>query len=396
MGIWRGIIEPGDIIARIHNNTNSLEFKLTDKRIQKFAQILVDHSTHVSGGDRVAITTSTAAEPLVKKIYQLVLARGGYPHVLFDFQDQEEIFFTYAGEKQLDFVPIFHKMAFEEFDVLIKVRAETNTRALVAIDPERQARRQKAMFSLIQAQLRRGADKSLRWVSTLYPTSAYAMEANMGFEEYQDFVYRSMHADDETPNPVAHWQAVESEQQRIIDRLQGHDRVELKGPNVELSLSIKDRTFKNACGEHNMPDGEIYTGPVEDSANGWVRYTYPAIYHGRIVEGIELQFEAGKVISASAAENEAYLKKLIDTDSGSRYIGEFAIGTNFEIDRFTKSILFDEKIGGTFHMALGAGYPETGSQNKSDIHWDMICDLRQDSEIRVDGEVVYRDGEFVI
>jgi aminopeptidase len=145
-----------------------------------------------------------------------------------------------------------------------------------------------------------------------------------------------------------------------------------------------------------MPDGEIYTGPEEDSASGWVRYTYPAMHHGRIVEGIELKFEAGKVVQASATENEDYLLKLLDTDSGSRYIGEFAIGTNFEIDRFTKSILFDEKIGGTFHMALGAGYPETGSLNKSDIHWDMICDLRKDSEIRVDGEVVYKNGEFVI
>jgi aminopeptidase len=372
------------------------EIKLTDTRIQKFAQILVDHSTHVAEGDRVAITTATPAEPLVKAIYQIVLERGGYPHALMDFEGQDELYFTYANQDQLDFVPLFHKMAFEQFDVLIKVRAEMNTRALGSIDPDRQARRQKAIFSLIQAQLRRGADKSLRWVSAIYPTNAYAMEADMGLEQYEDFVYRAMHADQNTPDPLAHWEGIETDQQRIIDWLDGHDRVELKGPNVDLSLSIKDRVFKNACGEHNMPDGEIYTGPVEDSANGWVRYTYPAMYQGRIVEGIELKFEAGKVVSASAAENEPYLLKLIDTDSGSRYIGEFAIGTNFEIDRFTKSILFDEKIGGTFHMALGAGYPETGSQNKSDIHWDMICDLRQDSEITVDGELFYRNGEFVI
>jgi aminopeptidase len=373
-----------------------MEMKLTDTRIQKFAQILVDHSTQVAEGDRVAITATTAAEPLVKAVYQLVLDRGGYPHALLDFADQDEVFFAHAEEKQLDFVPLFHKMAFEEFDVLIKIRGETNTRALGSVDPDRQARRQKTMFSLLQAQLRRGADKSLRWVSTLYPTNAYAMEADMGFEQYQDFVFQAIHADHGTVNPVAHWQAVKTDQQRIIDFLHGGDRVELKGPNVDLSLSIKGRKFMNACGEHNMPDGEIYTGPVEESANGWVRYTYPAMYHGRIVEGIELKFEQGKVVSASAAENEAYLLKLIDTDPGSRYIGEFAIGTNFEIDRFTKSILFDEKIGGTFHMALGAGYPETGSRNKSDIHWDMICDLRQDSEISVDGEVVYRNGEFLV
>jgi aminopeptidase len=242
----------------------------------------------------------------------------------------------------------------------------------------------------------RGADKSLRWVSTLYPTNAYAMEAGMGMGEYEEFVYRAMHADDGTLDPIAHWQGVKTEQRRIIDRIQGHDRVELRGPNVDLSLSIKGRTFINACGEHNLPDGEIYTGPVEASANGWVRYTFPAMYQGRIVDGIQLKFEDGKVVQASATENEEFLLKMLETDAGAPYIGEFAIGTNFEIDRFTKSILFDEKIGGTFHMALGAGYPETGSQNRSDIHWDMICDLRQDSEILVDGEVVYRDGEFVI
>lgn len=369
---------------------------MTDTRINKFAQILVDHSTQVKPGDRVAITTSTSAVPLVKELYKLVLLRGGHPHVLMDFPGQEELFITHAGEDQIQYVPRFHKMAFEEFEVLIKIRADENTRSLAGVDPERQARRQKTIFSLIQSQLVRGADKSLRWVSTIFPTNAYAMEADMSLDAYEDFVFRAMHADDGTPNPVAHWQDVKASQQAIIERIQGHDRVELRGPHVDLSLSIKGRTFKNACGENNMPDGEIYTGPVENSANGWVHYTYPAMYQGRIVDGIQLEFKDGKVVQASATENEEYLLKNLETDAGARYIGEFAIGTNFEIDRFTKSILFDEKIGGTFHMALGAGYPETGSQNKSDIHWDMICDLRQDSEILVDGEVVYRNGQFVI
>ena len=369
---------------------------MTDSRLLKFAQILVDHSTQVKKGDRVAITTSTTAVPLVKELYGLILQRGGNPHFLLDFPGQEELFFEHADDDQINFVPLFHKMAFEEFDVLIKIRADENTRALAAVEPQRQARRQKAIFSMLQAQLRRGADKSLRWVSTLFPTNAYAMEAGMGILDYEDFVYRAMHADEGTPDPIAHWQGVKTNQQRIIDRIEGHDIVELRGPNVDLTLSIKGRTFNNACGVHNLPDGEIYTGPVESSADGWVNYTYPAMYQGRIVDGIQLKFEQGKVVQASATENEEFLMKMLETDAGARYIGEFAIGTNFEIDRFTKSILFDEKIGGTFHMALGAGYPETGSQNKSDIHWDMICDLRQDSEILVDGEVVYRDGQFVI
>jgi aminopeptidase len=368
---------------------------LADQRVEKFARILVDYSTQVGPGDRVAITATTAAEPLVRALYTQVLERGGHPHVLFDLPGQDELLYAHASGEQLDFVPLFHKLAFEQFEVLIKVRSELNTRALSAVEPARQSRRGKAVSTLLAAQMKRGAEKSLRWMSTLYPTSGYAMEAEMGQDAYEDFVYRAMHADEGTPDPVAYWQYVELEQRRIVDRIQGHDRVELRGPNVDLSLSIRGRIFRNASGQQNMPDGEIYTGPVEDTVQGWVRYTYPAIYQGRQVEGIELRFEDGKVVQATARKNQDFLLEMLASDDGARYIGEFAIGTNFEINRFTHNILFDEKIGGSFHMALGAGYPETGSKNKSAIHWDMICDLRQDSEILVDGEVVYRNGQFV-
>lgn len=368
---------------------------MTDQRIEKFARILVEYSTQVKPGDKVAITTSTAAEPLVKVLYGLILERGGFPYVLMDFADQDEVFFAHAKDEHLDYTPAFHKTAYETFDVLIKIRAETNTRALSNIDPLRQARRNKSLAPLLQAQLRRGADGSLRWMSTMFPTQAYAMEADMGLEEFQDFAYRASHADDATPDPVAFWKDVRLKHQKYIARIEGHDRVEVRGPNVDLSLSIKGRKFNNSCGLRNMPDGEIYTGPVEESLNGWVRYTYPAMYQGRIVEGVELTFKEGKVVKATATRNQALLLQMIDSDAGARYVGEFAIGTNYQIDRFSKSILFDEKIGGSFHMALGAGYPETGSKNKSVIHWDMICDLRQDSEILVDREVVYRNGQFV-
>lgn len=368
---------------------------MTDTRARKFAQILVDHSTKVGPEDRVAITATTAAEPLVRALYELVLIRGGHPHLILDFPGMDEVLFAHASDQQLEFVPLFHKLAFEDFDVLIKIRSESNTRALSSVDPQRQSHRQKAIAHLINVQMRRGADKSLRWMSTLYPTNAYAMEAEMGFEEYQDFVFRACHADENTPDPVAYWQGVQENQRAIVERIEGHDQVVLKGPNVDLSLSIKGRKFRNASGQHNMPDGEIYTGPVEESVSGWVRYTYPAVTQGRVVEGVELRFEDGQVVSATAKKNQDFLLQMLETDQGARYVGEFAIGTNFEINRFTRSILFDEKIGGSFHMALGAGYPETGSQNKSNIHWDMICDMRQDAEISVDGELIYRNGQFV-
>jgi aminopeptidase len=368
---------------------------LTDPRIEKYARILVEYSTQVKPGDKVAILTSTAAEELVKVLYGLILDCGGYPHVLFEFADQDEIFYEHANDSQLDFLPGFHKTAFEEFDVLLKIRAEPNTRSLGKVDLARLSRRQRGLAPLLQAQMERGAAGSLRWMSTLFPTRAYAMEAEMGFLEYQDFVFRACHADLDTSDPVAYWQAVQREQDAIIARIQGHNQVALRGPNVDLTLSVQGRKFMNACGTNNMPDGEIYTGPVEESANGWVRFTYPAVTQGRVVEGVELKFQDGKVVSATAEKNQDFLLRMLDADPGARYLGEFAIGTNFEIDRFTRSILFDEKIGGSFHLAVGAGYPETGSHNKSIIHWDMICDMRQDSEILIDGEAFYRNGQFI-
>jgi aminopeptidase len=369
---------------------------LADPRVEKYAQILVDYSTKVKPGDLVAIHTSTAAEELIQVMIGLILERGAFPHVILDVANQEELYYTHATDELLDFVPKFHKMAFEEFDVLFKIRCDTNTRALSQVDPARQSRRQKALSPLLVAQMRRGADNSLRWMSTHFPNQAYAMEAEMGLEQYKNFFYRACHADEGTPDPVAHWQGIERQQQRLIDFIQGHDQVRVLGPNADLTLSIKGRTFMNACGTNNLPDGEIYTGPVENSANGWVRFTYPAIHQGRAVEGIELTFEEGKVVQATAKANQDFLLRMLDSDPGARYLGEFAIGTNYEIDRFTRSILFDEKIGGSFHMAVGAGYPETGSVNKSVIHWDMICDMRQDSEIQLDGEVIYRNGQFTI
>ncbi len=189
---------------------------------------------------------------------------------------------------------------------------------------------------------------------------------------------------------------IHNEQQKVVDWLQGKNTVTVKSPNVDLTLSIEDRTFINSDGTNNMPSGEVFTGPVEDSVNGWVNYTYPAIHQGKEVEGIHLEFKDGKVVNATAEKNEEFMLAMLDTDEGSRYLGEFAIGTNYGIQKFTKSILYDEKIGGSFHMALGAGYPETGSKNVSAIHWDMICDIREDSEIRVDGDLLYKDGKFMI
>jgi aminopeptidase len=232
-------------------------------------------------------------------------------------------------------------------------------------------------------------------MTTLFPTQAYAQDSEMSLEEFEDFVYRACSVDDPASDPIEYWQGVKEKQNRIVEAFKGHEQVEVRGPYCDLRLSIKGRTFINACGDNNMPDGEVYTGPVEGSVEGRVCFSYPSAYRGNEVEGVELVFENGKVIEAHADKNQQFLDSMLEVDEGARYLGEFAIGLNYGVDKITKNILFDEKIGGSMHMALGAGYPKTGSVNKSAIHWDLITDMRDGGEIIVDGEVFYRDGRFV-
>jgi aminopeptidase len=370
---------------------------VSDSRVQKFAKVLVEHSARIVPGDRVLIEATTAAEPLVRELYIQILEKGGHPHPMVSFPGmvpfiQDDIYLTYANDTQLDFVPTFYKTAYDHFEGRIRIHSATNTRATTNLDPGKSQRRGKATSTITEAQMRRGAEGAFKWVTTLYPTDAYAQDAGMSLKEYEDFVFNAVHAHED--DPISFWKSTAAGQQKAIDFLKDKSQIIMRGPNVDLTLSIKGRKFMNSTGLYNMPDGEIFSGPVEDSVNGWVRFTYPAIYQGVAVEGAELTFNRGRVDRAKAEKNQDYLIKMLESDEGARHVGEYAIGTNFDINKFTGNILFDEKIGGTFHMALGAGYPETGSHNKSAIHWDMICDLRTDSEILVDGELFYKNGQF--
>ena len=371
---------------------------MADSRVSKFAKVLVEHSARVVPGDRILLEGTTAAEPLLRELYIQILEKGGHPHLMMALPgmmpfSQDEMYMTYAKDTQLDFVPTFYKLAYDQFEGRIRIHSATNTRGTTNIDPEKLQRRSKAISSITEAQFRRGADGSFKWVTTLFPTEAYAQDANMSLKEYEDFVFGAVHTNED--DPIAFWKSVESKQQSAVNFMKGKSQVILRGPNVDLTLSVKGRKFMNSFGTFNMPDGEIYTGPVEESVNGWVKFTYPANYGGSSVENAELTFSNGRVTTAKADKNQDFLLKTLDSDAGSRFLGEFAIGTNFDIQQFTGNILFDEKIGGSFHMALGAGYPETGSKNKSAIHWDMICDMRKDAEILVDGELFYKNGQFV-
>ncbi len=367
---------------------------MSDPRIKKLADLLVNYSVKVQPGEWVFINSHVVAEPLANEVLRAVLEAGGLPTIMMNSDNLTETSLKYSTEDQLTWISPITKTLYKEVDVLIALRAFENTKYLANIDPKIQQIRAQARQELMQIYMERAASGDLKWTLTQYPCPAYAQDADMSLSEYQDFVHSATYTDQ--GDPVSEWERIHDEQQVVVDWLNGKKEVTLKSPNVDLTLSVEGRTFINSDGSNNMPSGEVFTGPVEDSANGWVEYTYPAIEKGKEVSGIRLEFKDGKVVKASAKKNEEFLLAMLDSDDGARYLGEFAIGTNYGIQKFTKSILYDEKIGGSFHMALGAGYPETGSKNVSSIHWDMICDIREDSEIHVDGELLYKDGEFQI
>jgi len=367
---------------------------MTDPRVEKLADVLVNYSVAVQPGDKVLVRGGTPASPLLKAVYARVLQAGGHPLMMVSLPGTDELLFRYASDEQLQYVPEPVKLSVETFDVTIGIRGAENTKVLSNVDPARMVLHNQAQTELMEMFMERSASGELRWVSTLFPTNAHAQDAEMSLSEYEDFVYGACMPD--VDDPASYWHSFSAWQQKIVDWLEGKERVHVTGPETDLHLSIAGRTFINSDGRHNMPSGEVFTGPVEDSVEGHVYFSYPAIYQGREVSGVRLWFEGGRVTRATAAKNENFLLQMLDTDDGSRYVGEFAIGTNKGITRFTRQILFDEKINGSFHMALGAGYPETGSKNESAIHWDMICDLRDGGQIWVDDELLYEDGRFVI
>jgi aminopeptidase len=367
---------------------------VADSRIETWASVLTGYSVEVKPGQTVAISGGTAAAPLLRALHRQVLARGGFPVLLPTLPGADLDLFNGGSDEQLEFVSPVERFVREQADVVIRVAAETNTKSLSAVDPARQALFQRARADLSQTFMRRAAADELQWTLTLYPTDAYAQDADMATDEFAEFVYRACKLD--APDPVAAWDQLRTEQQRLIDWLATKRYVRIVGLDTDLSLAIADRTWINSDGHRNFPSGEIFTGPIEDSAVGNVRFSYPVVTAGREIEDVRLRFEDGKVVHASAKRNEDYLRRMLDTDHGARFLGEFAFGTNFDITRFTKNILFDEKIGGTIHMALGAGYPDTGSRNTSAIHWDLICDLRQGGRVEVDGEPFLIDGKFVV
>ena len=367
---------------------------MRDPRLEKLADVLVHYSLRVQPGQLVRIGGIAAAAPLIQEAYRTALAAGAHVVVRVHLDGLDEIFYKHASDAQLRFVSPLARQEVEAIDADLSIWGSSNTRALTSVEPRRMAVRRDATRALTQRFLERAAAGALRWVGTQYPTPADAQEAEMSLAEYEEFVFTAGRLDH--PDPVAAWEAVQRQQARVISLLEAKDALHVRGPHVDLTVRVGGRRWINAAGEHNFPDGEIFTGPVEDATEGWIRFSYPAIYGGREVQGVRLRFAGGRVVEADAEKGQEFLRAMLDLDAGARVVGEVAFGLNDRITRFTRNILFDEKIGGTMHLALGAGYPETGSRNTSGLHWDMICDLRTDTEIVADGEVVYRNGRFLV
>jgi len=370
---------------------------MADPRLVEFANLLVNYSTRVRPGDRVAVRgfpLTGAAQPLILELVQQILSAGGHPHVLMQPEGAGTLFLQQANDDQLDYVNPWVRMISESFDVDLRISSASNTRANSNLDPARMNRWREANKEVIDTWFRRTGSGALRWVATRFPTPAYAQDAEMSLVEFEDFFYRSCYIDQD--DPIESWSSLATTQARAVERLNRARSLHLRGPDIDLQLDIAGRKFIACSGETNMPDGEIFTGPVEESASGWVRFSYPCIYVGVEVEGVELRFEQGRVVEARATKNEQYLQSTLASDAGASYLGELGIGTNTNIQRFSRSMLFDEKMAGTIHLALGGGYPETGSKNHSSIHWDMLVDMRHEAELLADGELIYRNGEFLL
>lgn len=359
----------------------------------KYAKLLVNYCLELKPDDKVHLQSSTLAEPLVREIYKEAIKVGAHPEVSLDFRESNRIYMEHAQEHQLKYVSPIKDMIIKDFDATLYIRAPFNLREDSSIDSVKRKIRSEATNGLNQLFSKRTAEGSLTRSLCQYPTNASAQEAGMSLEEYQQFVYQACHlyADD----PAAAWLRIRKEQQRIVDHLNNCKKIHYKSTKTDIKFSIDGRTWINSDGRVNMPSGEVFTGPVEDSVQGVVHFDYPSIYLGREVRGVTFEVDKGEIKKWSAEVGQDVLDEVMSL-KGARYFGEAAIGTNYNIQRATKNILFDEKIGGTIHMAVGQSYIQTGGKNQSVIHWDLISNMKDGGQIYADDELIYQDGKFII
>ncbi|HID25094.1 MAG TPA: aminopeptidase [Thermoplasmata archaeon] len=366
---------------------------MRDKRLEKLADVLVDYSLEIKKDDLFIINGSVLTVPLIKEVYKKALGVGAHPSIRLADEDFSEIFYKYASDEQLKYVSPLARFEVETIDARLSIIGPKNTKHLSNTDPGKQAINSVATQELHQIFLDRAAKGELRWCLTQYPTDSAAQDAEMSLEEYEEFVFKAAHVDKR--DPVGYWRGLKEKQDRIVELLSSKKILRVVAKDTDLTLSVEGRKWINCHGKENFPDGEVFTGPVENSANGYITYSFPITHGGREVKDVKLVFKNGKVVKATASKGEKFLKSMLAMDKGASRIGEFSFGTNYGIQKYTKNTLFDEKIGGTIHIAVGSGYPETGSKNKSGLHWDMVCDLRKHGEVYADGELIYKNGRFL-
>ncbi len=360
--------------------------------LKKFADLILDYCVSVKKLDEVLIGASYEAFPLIRELWRGIVSRGAYPRLVLEDEVLTEIFYKYATKELLNYLSKIDEFIIENIDVRIRILSSTHTKPLINVDPERIKQRSQATRKLTEIFMRRDGEGNLRWVVTVYPTRSLAQEAGMSPLEYEEFVFRALklHKD----NPIDEWRKQAEWQEKIINFLNKVSELRYVAPDTDLTLKVDGRVWINDDGKKNMPGGEVFSAPHEDSVEGYITFTYPAIWRGIEVEGVKLIFRRGVVVEAYAKRGEEFLRKVLEVDEGAKRVGEVAFGLNYDINRFTKEILFDEKIGGTIHIALGAAYPSTGGKNKSSIHWDMIKDMRK-GKVYADGDLVYENGRFI-
>ncbi|MBA4016707.1 MAG: aminopeptidase [Pirellula sp.] len=367
---------------------------MPDPRLDRLADVLVNYSTGVRKGDLVRVMGPVVGRPLLAAIYRAVIRAGGNPFLMVTLDECQETKLIEGSDEQLLYVNPIELATVDAIDVSISLWGQDNTKSLTQIPAARQGLVGQARRPMMVKFFQRAADKSLRWCGTQFPCHAAAQDAEMSLAQYEDFVFRAglLHYDD----PAAAWRRVSERQQRLTDYLQGKKEIRFVTPQgTDIKLAVAGRRWINCDGHENFPDGEVFTGPIEDAVEGTICYSFPAVHGGRECDGIRLTFRGGKVVDATASKGEDFLIAMLDQDPGARVLGEIAIGTNYSVERYTKNTLFDEKIGGTFHAAVGSSYPETGGKNESGLHWDMVCDLRHGGQIFVDGQLISENGRFL-
>ena len=362
---------------------------------EKYAEVLVDYSVNVQPGELTIIRTdSYQSQPLIKAIYKRVLEKGAYPVVRMGVEGLNEVYIKNASDEQLSYIDPMTEVEYDQAKNFISIGAPFNVKNMARSDSKKLAKRSAATRRLSEKLLKRSAEGDLNWVIADFPTNALAQEANMSLDEYTEFLIKAcyLHLD----NPIEKWKEINAFQQKIADFLNTKSKIRLVGEQTDITFNVAGRTWKSCAGECNFPDGEVYTSPVEDSANGQIYFDFPQIYRGNEAQKVLLTLKDGKVIEAKAEKGEQFLNDMLNMDEGARFVGEIAIGTNDMVQDVTGNILFDEKIGGSIHMAVGASYPDTGGKNVSGLHWDLIKNMKNGGQIYADDELIYENGKFLI